>query len=93
MDEKNQTDAEIRATMTSEQILLERKLTCEAINGAMAFGYQDTNPPPSDDHWLAPFWKMGRRQAEIEFALQQIESTNSACGQLMRDVARAALHK
>lgn len=58
----------IRGTMTSEQILLERKLTCEAIDGAMAFGYQNTNPPPSDDHWLAPFWKIGRKQAELESA-------------------------
>lgn len=66
MDAQKPTDAEIRATMTSEQILLERKLTCEAINGAMAFGYQDSNPPPSDDHWLAPFWKIGRQQAELE---------------------------
>lgn len=55
--------------MTNEEILLERKLTCEAINGAMAFGYQNTNPPPSDDHWLAPFWKIGRKQAELEIAL------------------------
>lgn len=66
MDAKGLTDAEIRATMSSEQILLERKLTCEAIDGAMAFGYQDTNPPPSDDHWLMPFWKIGRKQAELE---------------------------
>ena len=49
-----------------EQILTERKLTCEAIEGAIAFGYQNTNPPPSDDHWLAPFWKIGRKQSELE---------------------------
>ncbi|MFM0022150.1 hypothetical protein [Paraburkholderia azotifigens] len=60
------TENEIRASMTSEQILLERKLTCEAINGAIAFGYLDTNPPPADDHWLAPFWKIGRERAELE---------------------------
>jgi hypothetical protein len=54
---------------TDEQILTERKLTCEAIDGAMAFGYQNTNPPPSDDHWLAPYWKIGRKQAELEVAL------------------------
>lgn len=51
---------------TDAQIAFERKLTCEAINGAIAFGYQNTNPPPSDDHWLAPFWKIGRQQAELE---------------------------
>ncbi|MEM5371318.1 hypothetical protein V4C53_35535 [Paraburkholderia azotifigens] len=59
-------EKEIRASMTSEQILLERKLTCEAINGAIAFGYLNTNPPPSDDHWLAPFWKIGRERGELE---------------------------
>ncbi|SAL20187.1 hypothetical protein AWB70_01016 [Caballeronia cordobensis] len=62
-------EKEIRASMTSEQIQLERKLTCEAIDGAMAFGYQNTNPPPSEDHWLAPFWKIGRKQADLEAAL------------------------
>lgn len=36
------------------------------IDGAMAFGYQNTNPPPSDDHWLTPFWKIGRQQADLE---------------------------
>ncbi|MCO8325949.1 hypothetical protein ABEG10_23205 [Burkholderia cenocepacia] len=60
------TEAEIRKSMTSEQIQLERKLTCEAIDGAMAFGYQNTNPPPSADHWLAPYWHVGRKQAELE---------------------------
>lgn len=49
-----------------EQIQLERQLTVEAIEGAMAFGYQNMNPPPSDDHWLAPFWKIGRQTAELE---------------------------
>ncbi len=62
-------EKEIRASMTDEQILLERKLTCEAIDGAMAFGYQNTNPPPSDDHWLAPFWKIGRQHGELESRL------------------------
>lgn len=69
----------IRGTMTSEQILLERKLTCEAIDGAMAFGYQNTNPPPSDDHWLAPFWKIGRKQAELE--------ASAAARDLLRELA------
>ncbi|HDR8933007.1 hypothetical protein [Burkholderia vietnamiensis] len=60
------TEAEIRKTMTPDQIRLERKLTCEAIDGAMALGYQNTNPPPSADHWLAPYWHVGRKQAELE---------------------------
>ncbi|WP_257811663.1 hypothetical protein [Burkholderia glumae] len=53
----------IRASMTGEQIRLERKLTCEAIEGAIGFGQQGTNPPPSEDHWLAPFWKIGQQLA------------------------------
>ncbi|KAA1012982.1 hypothetical protein FVF58_09310 [Paraburkholderia panacisoli] len=60
------TDEQIRKSMTSEQIQLERKLTCEAIDGAMAFGYQNMNVPPSDDHWLTPYWNIGRKQAELE---------------------------
>ncbi|MFX1675167.1 hypothetical protein PWR63_23455 [Paraburkholderia sp. A2WS-5] len=75
MDAK--TDAEIRKSMTSEQIQLERKLTCEAIDGAIAFGRQNTNPPPGDDHWLAPFWKIGRQQAELE-ALASISDAAQA---------------
>jgi hypothetical protein len=51
---------------TDAQILTERKLTCEAVDGAIAFGYQNTNAPPSDDHWLAPYWKIGRKRAELE---------------------------
>ncbi|MFQ3458689.1 hypothetical protein PMN64_35975 [Bradyrhizobium sp. UFLA01-814] len=58
---------------TSAQIQLERQLTCEAIDGAMAFGYQNTKPPPSADHWLARFWKIGRRQAELEDAVSDIQ--------------------
>jgi hypothetical protein len=57
---------------TDEQILNERQVTCEAIDGAMAFGYQDTNPPPSDDHWLSPYWRIGRRTAELEAALRDV---------------------
>jgi hypothetical protein len=66
---------------TDAQILFERKLTCEAINGAMAFGYQNTNPPPEDDHWLAQFWKIGRKQAELEAALLASEPAVAADAQ------------
>lgn len=62
----NETGAEGAKRSTPEQIQAERKLTCEAIDGAMAFGYQNTNPPPSADHWLAPYWHIGRKQAELE---------------------------
>lgn len=66
IDGSEMTDEQIRKSMTSEQIQLERRLTCEAIDGAIAFGYQNTNAPPSDNHWLVPFWKIGRKQAELE---------------------------
>jgi hypothetical protein len=92
---EDMTDEQIRKSMTGEQIRLERKLTCEAIDGAMAFGYQNTNPPPSDDHWLAPYWKIGRKQAEMEFAL--LESKPAVPADDVIDLAvaleqRRALH-
>lgn len=37
-----------------------------AIEGAIAFGKRNTNPPPSANHWLAKFWNIGRRLAELE---------------------------
>lgn len=80
------TDEQIRASMTSEQIQLERKLTCEAIDGAIAFGYQNTNPPPSDDHWLAPFWKIGRQLGAAE------ATATPAIGQHQREVSGHALN-
>jgi hypothetical protein len=55
---------------TDAQILFERNLTCEAIDGAMAFGHQGVNPPPSDDHWLMPYWQHGARMRELEQAKQ-----------------------
>lgn len=40
-----------------------RALTADAISGALALGYQGVNPPPDSDHWLAPFWEIGRESA------------------------------
>ncbi|ALJ98718.1 hypothetical protein [Burkholderia thailandensis] len=94
------TEAEIRKTMTPEQIRLERNLTCEAIDGAIAFGYQNTNPPPSADHWLAPFWKIGRKQYAAEFALRYLDDQLTEylegmpadeTSRNLRDIARNAL--
>lgn len=62
----NETGAGGARRGTPEQIQNERKLTCEAIDGAIAFGYQNTNPPPSDDHWLATYWRMGQKLAELD---------------------------
>ena len=35
-----------------------------AIEGCIEYGRQGVNPPP-DDHWLAPFWHMGKQLSEI----------------------------
>ncbi len=37
---------------------------CDSIPSAMAFGYQDTNPPP-EGHWAKRFWEMGRAEGEM----------------------------
>lgn len=34
-----------------------------AIEAAIDFGRQGINPPPSDDHWLTPYWKIGKQHA------------------------------
>lgn len=34
-----------------------------AIEGAIYFGRQGVNVPPSEDHWLMPFWKIGEQLA------------------------------
>jgi hypothetical protein len=36
-------------------------LFSDAISGALAFGAQNTNPPPAG-HWLERFWQMGRAE-------------------------------
>lgn len=76
---------------TDAQILTERKLTCEAINGAMSFGYLNANPPPGDDHWLAPFWTTGRKQAELEaLAAQTAETPTSGANPIYECGARTS---
>ena len=49
---------------TDAQILIEREITANAIQGAMAYGYQNGEYPPDDAEWLRPFWEIGRRDAE-----------------------------
>ncbi len=41
---------------------------CDSIDGAMAFGYQNTNRPP-EGHWAKRFWDMGRPEGEMRDAL------------------------
>lgn len=40
-----------------------RALAADAISGALALGYQGVSPPPNNEHWLAPFWEIGRESA------------------------------
>lgn len=41
---------------------------CDSITGAMAFGYQNTNPPP-EGHWAKQFWDIGRAEGEAREGL------------------------
>lgn len=56
-----------------------RALAADAISGALALGYQGVNPPPNNEHWLAPFWEIGRESAAQAQPLdvQPIEITDS----------------
>lgn len=40
-----------------------RARAADAITGALAYGAQNTNPPPTG-HWLTPFWEMARVAAQ-----------------------------
>jgi hypothetical protein len=52
-----------------------KRLVCDAAIGALAYGKQNSNPPPSG-HWLQEFWDLGRgeglHQAKLIEALQQV---------------------
>ena len=37
---------------------------CDSIIGALAFGAQNTNPPPTD-HWGQRFWNIGREERAV----------------------------
>jgi len=54
---------------TDAQILKERELTAAAIDGAMAFGYQGSAPPPDEAAWLRKFYDLGKAMAEKDRAL------------------------
>ena len=36
-----------------------------AIDGAIQYGRENRNPPPSADHWLAEYWNIGRQLAKL----------------------------
>lgn len=42
----------------------------DSIVGALAFGKQNTNPPPAD-HWGQRFWDIGRAEGELQEELLQ----------------------
>ncbi|MBR8201666.1 hypothetical protein [Burkholderia vietnamiensis] len=54
-----------------------RQNTIDAINGAIAFGYQNVHVPAAD-HWLAQFWNIGRLQADLVIALEMIAAEDDA---------------
>lgn len=47
-----------------------------AIEGAIEYGRNGVNPPP-DDHWLAPFWHMGKQLTELAALHTKLESTDT----------------
>lgn len=59
-----------------------KRLLCDAIIGAMAFGKQNNNPPP-DGHWGKEFWDVGRAegalQEELVQALRLVRKELDAC--------------
>ncbi|KTT19103.1 hypothetical protein [Pseudomonas parafulva] len=59
-----------------------KRLLCDAIIGAMAFGKQNNNPPP-DGHWVKEFWDVGRAegalQEELVQALRLVRKELDAC--------------
>lgn len=56
---------------------IHRQNTIDAINGAIAFGYQNVHVPAAN-HWLAPFWNIGRLQADLVIALEMVASEDDA---------------
>lgn len=55
---------------------------CDAITGAMAFGYQNSNVPP-EGHWAKRFWDIGRAEGaareELTAALKLNRENLRAC--------------
>ncbi|WP_256587600.1 hypothetical protein [Pseudomonas sp. HLS-6] len=44
---------------------------CDSIVGALAFGKQNTNPPPAD-HWGQQFWEIGRAEGELQEEMETL---------------------
>lgn len=82
-------DAQQRAFAAS--LPTHRKDTVDAIDGAIIFGRHDVTPPPSADHWLAPFWNMGRLNADLAMALELIAADADAGNSRLTSGVRMAL--
>lgn len=56
---------------------------CDSITGALAFGKQNTNPPP-DGHWGRHFWDIGREEgAEKEELIQALSLVTDCLSQAL----------
>jgi hypothetical protein len=58
---------------------------CDTIFGALAFGSQNTNPPPAD-HWGQRFWDVGREERAMQEEL--LESLSNLVGLAKLGAAR-----
>lgn len=58
---------------------------CDTIFGALAFGAQNTNPPPVD-HWGQRFWDIGREERAMQEEL--LESLSNLVGLAKLGAAR-----
>ena len=58
---------------------------CDSIFGALAFGAQNTNPPPAD-HWGQRFWDIGREERAMQEEL--LESLSNLVGLAKLGAAR-----
>ncbi|MGY0518900.1 hypothetical protein ACW0JY_17380, partial [Pseudomonas aeruginosa] len=49
--------------MPAQSAIDQRQAIADAITGALAFGAQASRPPPAD-HWLRPFYEIGRAEGQ-----------------------------
>lgn len=59
-----------------------------AIEGAIEWGRQGIKPPP-DDHWLAPFWHMGKQLAALPALLTELEQLRAERDRYREDAEKA----
>ncbi|MBH9312204.1 hypothetical protein I5K71_14470 [Pseudomonas aeruginosa] len=49
--------------MPAQSVIDQRQVIADAITGALAFGAQ-ASQPPAEDHWLRPFYDIGRAEGQ-----------------------------